>query len=86
MSERCVIHGWAHAYERCPKCQPMSEGKLQPWIETSLRAGVSEIQRRQRERGHVIQDYRGNKEPVMTTEEMLKVLRQFLESSKEGLG
>ena len=59
---------------------------IDPWMETGLRAAVSEIQRRQKERGHVIEDFRGRKEPVMTTEEMLKILRMFLESAKEGLG
>jgi len=59
---------------------------LEPWIETGLRAAVSEIQRRNRERNHVLIATNGDRAPVMTTEEMLKVLRQFLESSQEGLG
>ena len=60
--------------------------KFEPWIETGIRAAVSEIQRRNKERNFVLTDYAGRQEPVMTTEEMLKILRQFLESSREGLG
>jgi hypothetical protein len=59
---------------------------IEPWIETGLRAGVSEIARRIRERGVFSMDAVGHIYPVISTEEMLKVLRQFLESSKEGLG
>ncbi len=63
-----------------------TKAPLEPWIETGLRAAVSEIQRRNKQRNFVLTDFRGRMEPVMTTEEMLKILRIFLESSKEGLG
>lgn len=62
------------------------KAQLEPWIETGIRAAVSEIQRRNKERNFVIVSSSGDREPVMTSEEMLKILRQFLESSKEGLG
>jgi len=53
--------------------------EIAPWIETALRAAVSEIQRRNKERNYAITLPNGDKEPVMTTEEMLRILRQFLE-------
>jgi len=52
-------------------------------IETALRAAVSEIQRRNRERRFVLVAPNGDMAPVMTTEEMLKILRQFIESAEE---
>lgn len=57
---------------------------VQPWMETALRAAVSEIQRRNKERNHVLISANGDRAPVMTTQEMLKILRQFLESAQEG--
>lgn len=60
--------------------------EIEPWMETGLRAAVSEIQRRNRERGYFSQDNIGHRYPAITVEEMLKVLRQFLESAQEGLG
>ena len=59
---------------------------LEPWMETSIRAAVSEIQRRLRERKFVLIDFRGRHTPVMTTEEMNKIIRDFMLSGKEGLG
>lgn len=59
---------------------------IQPWMETGLRAAVSEIQRRNKQRNFVLMKPNGDFDPVMTTEEMLKILRQFLESTQEGLG
>lgn len=63
--------------------------QLAPWIETGIRAGVSEIQRRNRERDYVLEAptfSNRDRGPAVTTEEMLKVLREFLESAQEGLG
>jgi hypothetical protein len=61
-------------------------GPLSPWLETGLRAAVSEIQRRNRERGYFTTDVIGHVYPTMTTEEMLKIIWEFLESAQEGLG
>ena len=60
--------------------------KLEPWIETGIRASASEIQRRIIQRGCAISDLRGDRHPAMTTEEMCKIIREFLLSSQEGLG
>jgi hypothetical protein len=54
---------------------------IEPYIETAIRAAVSEIQRRNRERNYVIIAANGERASVMTTEEMLKVLRQFIEAA-----
>lgn len=57
-----------------------------PAIETAIRAAVSEIQRRNRERDFCTTDVIGHRYPAVSTDEMLKILRQFIESSLEGLG
>jgi hypothetical protein len=64
----------------------MNAPTIKPWLETALRAAVSEIQRRNKERGYAMIRSNGDRAPVMTSEEMLKILRQFIQSTEEGLG
>jgi hypothetical protein len=62
--------------------RPMSR----PQTETAVHAAVSEIQRRLKERNFVLMDYKGSRAPVITTEEMNKLIMQFLDSASEGFG
>jgi hypothetical protein len=55
---------------------------IAPWIETAIRAAVSEIQRRNRERNYCLIASNGERAPVMSNEEMLKILRQFIEAAQ----
>ena len=55
-------------------------------LETAVRAAVSEIQRRNRERGYVFFASNGDRSPAITVNEMRNIIMQFLDSAEEGLG
>ena len=55
-------------------------------LETAVRTATSEIQRRNRQRYFAIALPNGDRGPVVTTDEMNKIIMQFLDSATEGIG
>lgn len=55
-------------------------------LETAVSSAVSEIQRRNRERGFIVRDSVGHPYPAVSDGEMERIVMQFLDSAEEGLG
>ena len=89
----CAEHGKGYCEHwkmigrsKAARKKEVMDAKIPPWIETAIGAAVCEIQRRNRVRNFVLIAPNGDRAPVMTTEEMLHILREFIASAQEGLG